>query len=232
MLYFNPAENRFESSEMAMHQTVVETPEYVGTFDELIQMATANDVLRARHVTTHFHFTEGKDYPVHTGNQLFTSGRLTIADDNDMEVPTLTSLPQRKNLPDTFELIKGKSAVEKMLEELSTKLDDMKADAEQLRKDIATLDEFDPEWNTNYRDLSREDKAALHLALHEGKALQYAWDFYSKWEDVPHIPNWNMNGRVFYRVKPLSYTILKDILSDVEREISELEESMESLKDS
>lgn len=203
---------------------------YVDTFDEVILHASEGDTLRAINVYNTDLFTVGKEYPVIMGEMMFSTGMATFVDEVGLEVPRIEVLPMRKDLHDTFMLIKGESPVEKALRELTTKRDKMIADAEELRNDLKKLDEFDSEWNIPYSQLSDVDKGALHLAAYEGKTIQYATALVigSGWADC--TPLWLDMDEAFYRVKPLSYQIINDLLEEVQaaldlinRDIAELE---------
>lgn len=218
-----------------MHQTVVavEAPVVhsksfsanpVGTFDELISKASEGDMLRSMDNADGF-YTVGDYFEVIVGNETFSLNMLTIRDDDGLEVPRSELLPSRITLHSQFTLIPKTDEREEVLNSLRTKRDEMNADAQSIVDDIKALDAFDAEWNTPFGLMSDEDKGALLLASSEGKEIQgFIHDRFldETWRATDYDkPLWN--PRAYYRVKPLSYQLLTEMLNDLYAEITTIE---------
>lgn len=200
----------------------------VGTFDEIILKASEGDMLRSMDNADGFYTTDNH-FEVIMGTLPYSNGYLTIMDDDGLEVPRLELLDGRIQLHTLFRLVPKVDERVEMLNNLRTKRDSMTANAQSIVDDIASLDEFDAEWNTPFGLMSDEDKGALLLASSEDKTIQGALPWEKTWHKTSFDkPVWNPNA--YYRVKPLSYSLLDSILMDIKFEITELDASIYELQ--
>lgn len=211
-----------EAVEAPVVHSKSETTNPVGSFDSIILKASEGDMLRSMDNADGF-YTVGNDFEVIVGNENFSLNMLTIRDDDGLEVPRSELLPSRVTLYSQFMLIPKVDDRVVTLNNLRTKRDEMNADAQSIVDDIKALDAFDAEWNTRFGLMSDSDKGALLLAFSEGKTIQGAHESRgATWQPTDFAePRWN--PEVYYRVKPLSYQLLTEMLNDLYAEITTIE---------
>lgn len=220
----SPMHQPVEAVEAPVVHSKSETTNPVGSFDSIILKASEGDMLRSMDNADGF-YTIGNDFEVIVGNETFSLNMLTIRDDDGLEVPRSELLPSRVTLYSQFMLIPKVDDRVVTLNNLRTKRDEMNADAQSIVDDIKELDAFDAEWNTPFGLMSDVDKGALLLASSEGKEIQgYMLERFDDlvWHKTDFDkPLWN--PRAYYRVKPLSYQLLNEMLNDLYAEITTIE---------
>lgn len=124
----------------------------------------------------------------------------------------------------------GKTTEEKRIEEIEAELADLRESEKSFLDALAKANSFDVlSEPLPFGELSREEKAELLLASHDGVAIQFhaPWSFGSSWESLAATPSWNRE--VYYRVEPVGIPALKAELEDLTDTIRELENELSDL---